>query len=519
MNEFLQKLKAFAVKYREWLVVALLLGCIVYFLSLYQNLTYKQIEGQILEQRGPAQGEKAELIYDEIVNEIMVVPTPYIDLVKFNPFIDIEVILEIQRELQEKFDEGRRLYDAGNFLDAREIFRELLRKDPYEARVDYRPYKPNTYIRRCEQEALRKEIRGIYDQAIELLERARALDVPEAAANEEELLRNYEDCQNLLRTVVQRGQELLPEAVEDAEKKLEGSDEQVGVNQRVRELQMFTFTVTLTRLYEDAVGLWNRGEESLSNVANAKENLRQARQVIADYPGELPDSVFPIQDQVERLLGEIDLDVERRYPYEKLEADELVSTGQGNLDKLTQALDKYKVLYRLQEQDEVREQIDQLEQTLGELRKEQMQQQARGWLEQARALWEQAGKARDDGDYDALAAAKRDGLSVLAQFDGLPETPEWVQLRAEAANVRSDFEKLAVPPLITGYNLIYVSERSARLEEVATKIRIPLTLGREDRRSGITYDQPGETDPAGRIMSVILKKNGFRPTEIRLGQP
>jgi len=519
MNEFLQKLKNLVVKYREWSVVFLLLGGIIYFLSLYQDLTKEQVEGQILGGAGPARSEEDELSYDEIVDKILVVPTPYVDLVKFNPFIPIEDVLEIQRKLRERFNEGRRLYDAGNYLDAREVFQQLLQTDPYEAKIDYKPYKPNTYIRRCEQEAERQEIRGFYNQGVDLFERAKSLEAPESGVSEEELLRVYEDCRTQLQKVVERGQKLLPEAVEDSKRLLGGSDEHVGVEKRVNELRIITFTATLTRMYDDAVDFWNRREENLANVANANDNLHQAQAMIAEYPGEFPESALQVQDQIVQLLEEIEKEIERRYPSEQQKAAELESAAQGNLDRLSQAFAIYEVLYRLRKEDDIKETMDRLRKSLDELERLKRQERTSGWLQQARDLLKKAGDARDQGDWEALEVAQKDGLTVLDQFDGLPETPELVQVRADAANLRAEFENLAVPSLITGYVLSRASARSAILLDVATKRRIFLSLGKKDPRSGITYKQPGEADATGRIVSIVIEKDGFRPTEIRLEQP
>lgn len=514
MNELLLKLKNLAVKYREWFVILVLLGLIVFFLSLYRSLTYQQIEREVLGGAGAGRSQEEQLVYNEIVDAIMEVPTPYIDLVKFNPFIDIEVILEIQRELQEKYDEARRLYDAGSFLDARELFRELLQKDPYEARIDYRPYKPTTYIRRCEQEWKRQEIRGYYNQAVTLLERAQALDSPEAAANEEELLRNYEDCQKLFQRVVEEGAELLPEAVEDAKAKLQGGDEEIGVNQRVEQLQMRTFTATLSRLYDEAVEFWNRREQNLADVANANDNLLQARQLIADYPGRIPADALRVQEQIEELSKLIELEVDQRYASELQRASQLEQTAQGNLEQLSRAYDIYEVLYRLRQEDDVRQRMDELGVALEALRKQQMVEQARGWLAEARQLWQQAGQARDAGEWEQLETAKKEGLTLLARFEGLPETSELVTIRADAANLEADFQTLAVPPLIEGYVLSRASARSAVVEDPANNIRVFLGLGRRDPRSGMTYVRPGKTDASGEIQSIFVTKEGFRETEI-----
>lgn len=512
MNDFLLRLKKIAVQYREWLVIILLLALVGYILSMYQRLTPEDIEREVLG-RKDVRPEAAEILeYDRIVDGIITVPPPYIDLVKYNPFIPLETILESQRVIQQIFDEGRRLFDAGSFLEAKEKFQEVLSLDPFEARIDYRPYKPTLYVRRCEEEAEKQDIRGIYSRATDVFSRAQSMDRP-GGASEEELLRIYEESQRLFQTVVQRGEVALPEAVADAREKLETT------NQRVEQLQIITFNATLNRLYQEAVELWNRREESLANVANARDNLSRAQEMIANFPGQLQDQALQIRDRTGQLLNEIEQEVERRYPGSLQQAQNLVSTGQGNLEQLTQAQDIYKVLFQLRGEEDIQTQIDELEQVLVGLRRDQTIARAQQFLQQARQSLETAKGVLEAGeDWDRLETSKREGLAILDQLDGLPRLSDLDTLRTQAASLRSELNALEVPPLIEGIVIQAASDRTARGIEPSTNRRIFLNIGRNDPVSGLTYVRPGATGQGGQIQSIIVQKQGFRETELPVTQ-
>ncbi len=509
MNDFMLRLKKFALQYREWLVIALLMGVIFYLMLQYRGLQKADIEREVYQASAERAEQQATLDYQGIVDGVMSLPEPYLDLVKFNPFEDIEYKIDTQKRIERVFAEAMRYYNVGSFLDAKEKFQQVLQLDPFEARLDYRPRKPSKMIEDCEREATRQGIRAVYDKGIEKYRQVTELDQP-GGISEEELLTLYTEVQQLLQQVVQEGQELAPEAYEDSRAKLE------GVNKRADELKIILFSALLDRLYTDAVDLWNRKDEKPSNLADTRDNLLRIEQMIASYEKELSPDDRQIQSQTQQLLGEVNREVERVYPVLLQRAQQLESSGQGNLEQLAEAQEIYRVLYRFRQEQPIQDKVDQLETVLVDLRKQATVRQAQRWLDEGKQILEAAKKAYAEGDWDQMSKSKNDGTMILQRFEDLPQIAELEAIQAERGKVRQEFDALKLLPAIEGLILQGPprGERAQVLDQ-ATNRRSFLRLGARDPISGLTFTRIGQQE-GGTVRSIFVSKDGFRETEIFL---
>lgn len=509
MNDFMLRLKKFALQYREWLVIALLMGMIFYLMLQYRGLQKAEIEREVYQANTVRTEQQATLDYQGIVDGVMDLPEPYLDLVKFNPFEDIENKIDTQKRIERVFAEAMRYYNVGSFLDAKERFQQVLQLDPFEARLDYRPRKPSKMIEDCEREATRQSIRAVYDKGIEKFRQVTELDQP-GGISEEELLTLYTEVQQLLQQVVQEGQELAPEAYEDSRAKLE------GVNKRADELKIILFSALLDRLYTDAVDLWNRKDEKPSNLADTRDNLLRIEQMIAAYEKELSPDDRQIQNQTQQLLGEVNREVDRVYPILLQRAQQLESSGQGNLDQLAEAQEIYNVLYRFRQEQPIQDKVNQLETVLIDLRKQATVRQAQRWLDEGKQLLEAAKKAYAEGDWDQMSKAKNEGTMILQRFEDLPEIAELEAIQADRVKVLQEFNALKLLPAIEGLVLQGPprGERAQVLDQ-ATNRRSFLRLGARDPISGLTFTRIGKQE-GGTVRSIFVSKDGFRETEIFL---
>jgi len=509
MNDFLLRLKKYIVKYREWLIVVLLLGLIVYFLLMYQGLTRRDVEKEILGGKSAPVAEDEALEYERIVNRIMTVPETYIDLVKHNPFIDIESILQQQRELQDIYEEGRRLFNVGSFAEAEQRFQDVFKRDPYEARIEYKPYKPSTFIERCRQESQVQQLRALYTQGLQKFRQAQEMDKP-GGVSDEELLRVYRDCQRLLKTVAEKGEAYVPEAVADAREKLS-----TVVDERVRQLEQSTFYALSKRLYDEAVDFWNRREEKLTNLADAKGNLDRVREMLDEYSEDLPDNVVRIGDQVGTLLDQLEGEVDRRYPILLNEAETLEAEGQGDLAKLKRALEIYQVLYRLRAEQAIDDRVENLNRVIQDIERKETTANAQRWLAEAKQKLDAAKAALGNQEWEQLVEVKREGLSLLDRFQDLPDLPDLQPIRAEADVVRQTLDRIKPLPIVGDVELERATAQRAVVLLPITNTRRFLQLGREDPVSGLTFSRIGRTE-GGRIVSIYVEKEGFRETEVAL---
>jgi len=509
MNDFMLRLKKFVLQHREWLVIALLMVVIFYLMFQYRGLQKADIEREVYQTKDVRVQQQETLNYQGIVDGVMNVPEPYLDLVKFNPFENIDNKRDTQDRIAQTFAEAMRYYDAGSFLDAKEKFQQVLQLDPFEARLDYRPRKPSKMIEDCDREAKRQNIRAVYDKGIEKFRQVTELDQP-GGISEEELLTLYTEVQQLLQQVVQEGQELAPEAYEDSRAKLE------GVDKRADELKIILFSALLDRLYTDAVDLWNRKDEKPSNLADTRDNLLRIDQMIASYEKELSADDRQIQSQTQQLLGEVNREVDRVHPVLLQKAQQLESSGQGNLDQLTEAQEIYQVLYRFRQEQPIQDKVGQLETVLIELRKQGMVRQAQRWLEEGKQLLEAAKKAYAEGNWDQMSKSKNEGNMVLQRFDDLPEIAELEAVRADLVKVRQEFDALKLLPAIEGL-VLQGPPRGDRAQvlDQATNRRSFLRLGAKDPISGLTFSRIGKQE-GGAVMSIFVSKDGFRETEVFL---
>ena len=486
MNDFGQRLKKILTDYREWLVVATLLGVIAYMILQYRGLDEKQIEKGILGQDVAAVDKSEKLNYEEIVDGVMDVPDPYHDLVKLNPFESIKVKVYKINEIQGLFSEGMRYYTANSYLDAKAKFQQVIELDPYEFLIVYRPSKPTKMIELCELEASRQSIRETYNRAIEKFDQIRLLDQP-GGSSDEDLLTLYTEDQQLFNRVIENGQELLPEAWKVAQERV------AEVNKRINELEIKLFSATIARLYNEAVDMWNRKDEKPSNLADARDDLLSCQDLIAKYDRELSPDDQQIQNQSTQLLQDIESEVNQVYPILQQQAEQLQATGQGDLEKLTQAQDLYKILHRFRQEEEIKSRIDQMETQLASLRKEAMIAQAKEWLEEARQLHESAKNNFSEGNWDQMLANKNDGLAVLKRFDDLPNIPELETVRADRQTLTAEMQKLKLQPKMQGFVLQGVTgSQRARIFDQNENRRYFLRLGSKDPISGITFVKIGK---------------------------
>lgn len=507
MNDFLLRLKKFVVQYREWLVIALLMIGIFYLMLQYRGLQKSDIEREVYDTGNVRAQQQETLNYQAIVDGVMEIPEPYLDLVKFNPFEDIDNKRGTQDRIAQSFAEAMRYFTAGSYLDAKEKFQEVLKLDPFEARLDYRPRKPSKMIEDCEREAKRQSIRAVYDKGIEKFRQVTELDQP-GGISEEELLTLYTEVQQLLRQVVQEGQELAPEAYEDSRAKLE------GVDKRADELKIILFSALLDRLYSDAVDLWNRKDEKTSNLADARDNLMRIDQMIASYEKELSPDDKQIQTQTQQLLTEVSREVDRVYPVLLQQAGQLESSGQGNLDQLAEAQEIYRVLYRFRQEQPIQDKVDQLETVLVDLRRQAMIRQAQRWLEEGKQFLEAAKQAYAEGNWDQMSKSKNEGSMVLQRIGDLPEITELESVRAERVKVQQELDALRLLPAIEGL-ILQGPPRGDRAQvlDQATNRRSFLRLGARDPITGLTFTRIGRQE-GGVVRSIFVSKDGFRETEV-----
>ena len=514
MNDFLLRLKKYAILYREWIVIAILLAVIIYLLLQYNGLTKASIEKEVYGGMSTQTQAQDELNYQNIVDGVINVPAPYIELVKFNPFEDIDIKIDKRIKIEKIFLEGARLFDVGSFGDAEQRFQQVLQEDTYEVLLEYKPYKPSRFIEKCREEAKRHRLRATFDQAEDIYRKAKEMDVP-GGLSPEELLNLYQEAQRQYGQVVEQGQELLPEAVTVASERLENAEE--GVDKRVLELNMILFHDTLRRLYDDAVELWNRKNETYSNLADAKDNLEQAQENIASYQGDLTSEDLQIQSQVDQLLSEIRTEINRVYPIALQEAQQLETTGKGNLGKIENAQGIYKVLFRFQGDEEIQTKIQTLEEDLKILRETALVAQANQWLEESKAHLENAKNAltQEPPDWNKMQQEKNEGVKVINRILQLEDLPKLESTKANAGIVLEDLRKLKVLPQIEGLVLrkVILNQRAEIVDTAQNNRRYFIGLGDTHKISGITFLRLGQTD-GGLVKSIWVKKDGFRETEI-----
>ena len=510
MNDFLLRLKKYAILYREWIVITILLVVIIYLLLQYTGLTKSYIEKQVLRGMSVETQTQDDLNYQNIVDGVMNVPNPYVDLVKFNPFEDIEIKIERRKRIEGIFLEGVRFFEVGSFRDAEQKFQQVLQEDTYEVLLEYKPYKPSRFIEKCQEEAKRHRLRATFDQAEDIYRKAQEMDKP-GGLSPEELLNLYLEGQRLYGQVVDQGEVLLPEAVSVAQERL------VVVDERVNQLKMVLFHDTLRRLYDDAVDLWNRKDENLSNLADAKDNLDQAQENISTYGGNLTSEDIQVQSQVTQLLSEITTEINRVYPIALQESQQLESTGKGNLEKIENAQEIYKVLFRFQGDEEIQAKIQALEEDLKILREDALVAQAGQWLEESRTHLENAKNAltNEPPDWNGMQQQKDEGLAVIQRILKLTDISRLESLKAETVKVQADLKKLKVLPRIEGLVLqkVILNRRAEIVDTAQDNRRYFIGLGEKHRISGITFLRIGESE-GGLVKSIWVKKDGFRETEI-----
>jgi hypothetical protein len=125
MNDFTLRLKKFVTQHREWLVIAVLMAAIFYLMLQYRGLEKKDIEKEVLGTGNVSVQQQESLDYQGIVDGVMNVPEPYLDLVKFNPFVDIDTKRKDQDRIAQAFAEAMRYYEAASYLDARRNFKRF----------------------------------------------------------------------------------------------------------------------------------------------------------------------------------------------------------------------------------------------------------------------------------------------------------------------------------------------------------------------------------------------------------
>jgi hypothetical protein len=200
-------------------------------------------------------------------------------------------------------------------------------------------------------------------------------------------------------------------------------------------------------------------------------------------------------------------------------AQQLESSGQGNLEQLAEAQDIYKVLYRFRQEQPIQDKVDQLESVLVELRKQAMIRQAQRWLEEGKQLLESARKAYAEGDWDPMIKSKNEGNMSLQRIDDLPEIAELEPVRAERVKVQQELNALKLLPAIEGM-VLQGSPRGNRAQvlDQATNRRSFLRLGSKDPISGLTFTRIGQQE-GGVVKSIFVSKDGFRETEVFMEGP
>jgi tetratricopeptide (TPR) repeat protein len=511
MNELWFRLKKILMQYREWLVIALLLLVCLYFLMKFNSLEEDQVRAEILSglNRMPvSEGERLD--YKKIIEKIINVPDPYRELVRLNPFEPIEIKRERMSLLKEKYDTAQGLFRRGSYLDAEKVFREILEMDPFMQKIDYKPLKPDEYIERCQEEHEKQLILAEYRRGIDLYERAKSVDVPGGGAGEEELLRIYEDSEKALGAVVERGETAVPNAWADAREKLQ------EVRERVVELELATFVAQITSWYEDAVSLWNQRSESLVYVADAMDNLKQIIQRIENYPGEqLPAQAQSIQEQASQMMGLIEEEADQRVPVVLEQAETLAEEGRQERDisKLNKSLELFETVQRLRPDEIGEDTLVALRGQIDELAVELALQRGQEWLEQARQALSTAKQQLSAGEYDQAETTRDNALTVVQQVEALPELPDLQPIKAEVARIGEELEAITIPQPITGVQLISArNARQAIVQVEGVTGNVFLRSGREDIRTGLEFTRVGQTDERGEIVSIYVKKEGFRET-------
>lgn len=514
MNDFLLRLKRVFLKYKEWLVVIIMLAAAGYLLFMYRSLTEEQVREEVLggeNQRGPQDQE--ELQIEEIVETIEQSPEDYAQLVIKNPFMSIDAKIQKKEWLEERFRRAQEEFESGNYMAAKELFQEVLERDTFEAYVDYKPYSPSRYIELCERRNLEQSILSQYEQGLQRYQEF--VEKQDEEANKNELLRLVSEAKKLFETVVEKGREILPDVVEGAQARLEGREDYVNLNQRYNELRDETLVDNLNRLYDLAMEYWNRRDEAPTFLADAYESLQEAQDLIAD--GEVPpdgqDAVENISELEEEVLAEID----ERYPRLLERAEQLRAESLDQLEPMREALEIYDVLYRFRQEEDIQQELRQVQEQVTELENQRTLEQAGQWVQQAENMLTELKRVYARRQWDRLAEMRNEIINLMDRVDSITkELPELRPIQQRAAEVREELEELKPPPAIEGLTLLSIDPqiRVAKIEYDEDRPPRSLYLGQSDPVLDIRFESIGQRDEEGNIESIIVSRAGHRDTEL-----
>jgi len=509
MNDFKKKFLKFLSKHQDWLVIGVLAAMSFYFLNLYLKITYEQIAEEILKNKRTLETKTTDQNYEKIVNEIKEVPNPYVDLIKFNPFVDINARTRERETLELKYQEGKRYFIGENFTGSIDVFQELLKKDPFEARIEYKPHKPSVYIELAQESMEKNKIIETYNRATELFKQTELMDRQEQGVLPETLLSIYEECRRLLKTVLEEGVEIIPENIEQTKQMNE------VVSQRYQELLIITYIKVITNLYKESMHLWNLPQRSLVNLVDLKKNLMDIVQRYNNYPHEQPQEALEIKDQVDQLQIDLEQVVDQRFPPAKEDFLRTIQEETTNLAQLEDALDAVLLLVGLRQDDELETELPQLENRVAQRKRTNTIETAKESINLAERKFAALLKILDERP-DQFDAAKQDLNNQILEISNLPDWPELQEIKSRLASLVQKVNEIKPKPPITGVQLLRFSRGNAVIRVQGRGGTINLREGDEHPITKYTFLRITQESSPGIPTCMLLARPEFRPTEFCL---